>query len=202
MKDQLMKINGTPVYWDGQVIQYHGEMTSCADGSPRCYGPDGCSPAPLDYLGNAGYPGNWWGVVTDKNGHPVVQTKGDPIKHPYPSLYISCTAYKFAEYPATDCRAWVDAEKVLFSVIPSSVRMAVEPKFLGCRATITDQKNHKTVECVCAEIGPGSHLGEASMAVCAAFGLNPDPKKGGSCDKKRWLYRFYPGHPAPGWELI
>ena len=198
-----MKINGAPVYWDGEVISYHGEMTSCSDGSPRCYGPSGCSPEPLDYLGNAGSPETgWWGIVVDSRGNPVVQKEGHPEKWPYPSLYVSCTAYGFNQYPAEDVRHWVDAEKVLFSVIPSSVRMAVSPKFLGCRATITDQKYHKTIEAVCAEIGPSHHLGEASMAVCAAFGLNPDPKCGGSCDRKRWLYKFWPGHPAPEWELM
>jgi hypothetical protein len=201
-KNVLLKISGHPVYWDGTVIEYTGEMTCCADGSPRCYGPK--SPPALDYLGNAGSPETgWWGVVVDNDGDPIVQQKGDLEKHPYPGLYVSCTAYGFYDkYKQDDCRCWVDAETVKYSVIPSSVRMAVEPKFLGCRATITDNKQHKTLECVCCEIGPSHHLGEASMAACEFFGLNPDPKKGGSSDKKRFRYRFWPGHPSPGWELI
>lgn len=201
-KEVLLKISGVPVYWiNDTYIEYTGEMTSCADGSPRCYGPSGCSPAALDYLGNAGYPGCWWGVVTGSNGEPIIQQKGNPPKHPYPSLYVSCTAYGFPDYSEQDCRHWVDAEKVHFSVIPSSVRMAVPPKFLGCRATILDKKTDKELECVCAEIGPSTHMGETSMNVCKYFGLNPDPKAGGSSDKKRWLYRFYPGDPAVGWKL-
>ena len=202
-KKVLLKISGVPVYWiDEHMIEYTGEMTSCADGSPRAYGPSGCKPPPLDYAGNAGYPGNWWGVSTDKNGNPYVQQKGNKAKHPYPSLWVSCTAYGFHEYPEDDCRCWVDAEHVMFSVIPSSVRMAVPPKFLGCRATILDKKTDQLLECVCAEIGPSTHMGEASIAACKYFGLNPDPKSGGSSDKKRWLYRFYPGDPAVGWKLI
>ena len=196
-----MKISGQPVFWDGKVIEYTGEMTCCADGHPKAYGPSGCSPAPLDYLGNSGSEEEgWWGVVT-KNGVPIVQQPGNPDKHPFPSLYISCTAYGHSEYPADDCRHWVNPETVLYSVIPGSVRTAVPPKFLGCRATITDKKNGKEIECVCAEIGP-PHLGEASMLVCKIFGLNPDPKSGGSSDKKRWLYRFWPGVAANGWKLI
>jgi hypothetical protein len=202
-KDVLLKISGVSVYWDGNVISYVGEMTCCADGSPRCYGPSGCSPAPLDYLGNAGCPeSGWWGVVTDSDGDPVVQQKGNPEGHPYPGLYVSCTAYGFYEYPETDCRCWVDAEKIHYSVIPSSVRMAVSPKFMGCRAQIKDKKTGKVLECVCAEIGPSTHMGEASMLVCKYFGLSPDPKAGGSCDKKRWEYKFWPGDPADGWKLI
>jgi hypothetical protein len=201
-REVLLKISGHPVYWDGKVIELTGEMTSCADGSPRAYGPDGCHPPPLDYLGNAGYEGNWWGITTDKYGNPYVQQPGHSDMHPYPSLYVSCTAYYHQEYQEYDCRRWVDAEHVQFSVIPSSVRSAVGPKFLGCRATITDKKNGKTLECVCAEIGPSTHMGEASMAVCAHFGLKADPKAGGSSDAKRWLYRFFPGESADGWLLI
>ena len=199
----LLKIGGVPVYWDGEMIHYTGEMTSCADGSPRAYGPAGCHPPPLDYLDNAGYPGNWWGVTTDKYGNPYIQqTSSNDQMHPYPSLYISCTAYYHHAYPEYDCRRWVDPEKVMFSVIPSNVRGAVGPKFLGCRATITDVKAKETVECVCAEIGPSNHLGEASMLVCMHFGLDPNPKHGGSSDKKRFLYRFWPGVSAEGWQLI
>jgi hypothetical protein len=43
---------------------------------------------------------------------------------------------------------------------------------------------------------------KALVAAAEYFGLNPSPKSGGSSDKKRWLYRFWPGKPAPGWELI
>jgi hypothetical protein len=203
-KKVLLKISGIPVYWiDETYIEYTGEMTSCADGSPRCYGPNGCSPAPLDYLGNAGSPETgWWGISCNSSGVPYVQKAGNKPKWPYPSLYVSCTAYGFPEYPEDDCRRWVNAETVAFSVIPSSVRMAVEPQFLGCRATILDKKNDKELECVCAEIGPSTHMGEASMKACQYFGLNPDPKAGGSSDKKRWIYRFWPGDPAVGWKLI
>ena len=203
-KEILMKISGVPVYWiDDEYIQFEGEMTSCADGSPRCYGPSGCSPEPLDYLGNAGSPETgWWGLACNSSGVPYVQEPGNVKKHPHPSLYVSCTAYGFYEYPHDDCRCWVDAEKINFSVIPSSVRMAVEPKFLGCRATVFDKKTQKQLDCVCAEIGPSTHLGEVSMKTCAGFGLNPDPKTGGSSDRKRFIYRFWPGEPAPGWDLL
>jgi hypothetical protein len=201
MSEVLMKINGVPVYWDGEMISYTGEMTCCADGAPNCYGPK--SPPALDYLGNAGSPETgWWGVITDPDGEPIVQGYKDKEAHPYPGLYISCTAYGHYEYPQDDCRCWVDARKVKFSVIPSSVRMAVEPKFLGCQAQIVDNHTGKELNCVCAEIGPSTHMGEASMAVCKYFDLSPDPKDGGSSDKKRWVYRFWPGKAFKNWKLI
>ena len=141
-------------------------------------------------------------MITDGQDNPIVQQPGNAKKHPYPSLYVSCTAYWHQEYPEEDCRAWVDAEKINYSVIPSSVRMAVEPKFLGCLATIEDLKHHKTLECVCAEVGPSTHMGEASMKAAHHFGLNADPKVGGSSDRKRFHYRFWPGRPASGWKLL
>ena len=64
-----------------------------------------------------------------------------------------------------------------------------------------DKKTDKELELVCTEIGTSTHMGEASMNACKYFGLNPDPKAGGSSDKKRWLYRFWPGDPAVGWKL-
>jgi len=51
-------------------------MDITAAGSPRAYGPPGVDA--LDYLGNAGQPGNWLGLVTDNgqpSGTPVIQTK-------------------------------------------------------------------------------------------------------------------------------
>lgn len=75
----LMKIGSIPIYWDESEskIWYTSEFTIDADGCPRAYGPEGCSPEPLDYLANAGYDGNWWGIVTDSYGDPYVQEKGN-----------------------------------------------------------------------------------------------------------------------------
>ena len=197
-KEILLKISGVPVYWDGSVIEYTGEATVCADGAPDAYGPNNSG---MDWTENAGYPGNWWGVVTDKYGNPIVQQEGYD-GHPCPGLYVSCTCYGFPEYPEWDCRHWVDANTVDYSVIPSSVRQAVPPKFMGCRAEVLDNKTGKLLDCVCAEVGPSSHLGELSISACEYFGLDPSPKSGGSSDKKRFVYKFYPGEPAPGWKLI
>jgi hypothetical protein len=50
-------------------------------GGVPVYAPRGFTPSPLDFLANAGEPGNWFGVVTDTNrpdGRPVKQKDGDP----------------------------------------------------------------------------------------------------------------------------
>jgi len=47
------------------------------EGAPKAYHPRG-SPPGLDLLANAGRPGDWFGVVTDRHGSPVVQKARDP----------------------------------------------------------------------------------------------------------------------------
>ena len=42
----------------------------------------------LDDVRNSGGPGNWYGLVTDDNGNPVVQAEGDP----FPGFYVSRTS--------------------------------------------------------------------------------------------------------------
>jgi hypothetical protein len=202
VSEVLLKIGGVPVYQDGDgSVHWVGEMTIDADGSPRAYGPEGCSPKPLDYLANAGYPGNWWGIVTDGYGEPYEQELGDPARWPWPGLYLSTTAYVVPNYGKYDARHYVDSEHVAFMVVPGNVRMSVPPKFMGCRAQITDLASGKVLDCVCADVGPSNHLGEASMAAAKFFGLDPNPKSGGSSDRERWQYRCWPGVEAKGYVL-
>jgi hypothetical protein len=200
----LMKIGGVPVHWNAEEgkIWYTGEFTIDADGCPRAYGPEGCKPQPLDYLGNAGYPGNWWGIVTDGDGEPFVQGKGDEEKWPYPGLYVSTTAYLNKGFDKYDCRRYVNSEKVAFAVIPGSVRTAVEPKFMGCACRVTDKKSQVVMSGVaCCDVGPSNHLGEGSMWLAEQFGLSPSPKSGGSSDKKRFLWEFWPGSESADYPL-
>jgi hypothetical protein len=195
-KQLLMKVGGQPVYWNPEEskIWYTGEFTIDCDGHPQAYGPSGCKPAALDYLGNAGYEGNWWGIACNSSGEPYIQQKGDKDKHPFPGLYVSTTAYIWPDYGSNDCRRYVHSGEVAFAVIPSNVRMAVPPKFLGCAVRVTDKKTKQAISGVaCCDIGPTSHLGEGSMRLAEQFGLDPDPKCGGSNDKNRFLWEFWPG---------
>lgn len=203
MSEVLIDVGGDPVYVAHQEhLWWTGEFTVDGDGSPRCYGPSGCSPDPLDYLGNAGHDGNWWGIATDSgesDGNPVKQSKsrGDP----YPGLYVSTTAYVYGGYSHTDPRRYVDSEKVPFIVIPGPVRKACQGICKGCLAVMIDKHQDIRLRCVVADIGPSDHLGEASIACAKHFGINPDPKKGGSSDHTRWEYHCFPGIAAPGFEL-
>ena len=199
MSEILLEVRGIPVFLDSQEhLVWEGEFTVDADGHPRCYGPKGTKP--LDYLGNAGSPGRWWGVATDNgrmDGEPIVQSRKDPA----PDYYVSMTAYVNDGFYYSDPRRYLHSGEVMFMVIPGNVRKAVQGVCKGCRGKVTDKQTGVSLYCVVGDIGPTNHLGEGSMALAQAFGLDPDPKKGGSSDAGRFVYECWPGVAMEGFEL-
>jgi hypothetical protein len=193
MKTILATINGKPVVQseDGSVT-FYGEACVDADGSPRAYGPYGQG---LDYLDNAGHSGNWWAIVTDSEGFPVLQGVNDPA----PGYYVSTTSLQRREFKTTDPRRYIDSEQVAFIVVPGPVARAARGIVLGCRAEVHDMTTGKTVAAVVADLGPASHLGELSIAAARSLGLNPDPKTGGA--NSTFRYTFWPNNAADGCQL-
>ena len=150
----------------------------------------------LDYLANAGGPGNWYGIVTHPNGAPVIQGADDPC----PGAYVSATSYMHKGRSRTDPRAYVDSASVIYIVLPSHWRKEAEGIVLGCKATVLDTKTGKETDAVVADFGPRAKLGEASIACANFFGVPSSPKNGGT-DSKRFIYTFFPGVAAEGFEL-
>ncbi len=186
---------------DGSYTSELAGMMIDADGangqsSAPVYAPVGYKPDPLDYLANAGGPGNWYGVVTNSNGSPVIQKDGDPA----PGAYVSATSYQHKDCDRTDPRAYVDAHAVIFIVLPSHWRMQAKGVVLGCRAEVHDTKTGKVVPAAVIDFGPKNSIGEASMACAREFGVDESPKHGGT-EAKRFAYKFWPDQAAPGFEL-
>jgi hypothetical protein len=174
-------------------------MAIDGDGSPRVYGPKGIKPDPLDYLENAGGPGNWFGVVTDTgkpNGKPVVQNQFDPC----PGFYVSPTSYKHPKFDRKNPLAYVNSEAVIYIVLPSHWRKEAQGVVLGCKAEVRDVKTGKNSLAVVADFGPKAKCGEASIACAQFFGVPSSPKNGGT-DEKRFRYTFFPGVAGAGFEL-
>lgn len=192
-----MRVRGDSVilHLDGRV-QFSGGMTIDADGGRRTYAPRGSGLQPLDYLGNAGGPGNWYGILTDSHEKPVVQGPDDPA----PGYYISATSYQRHEFQVHDPRRYLDPEHEPFFVVPGELRMRVAPVVLGCVGSILDEKTGRELACVVGDLGPATHLGEASIFVAEYFGVDPSPKWGGT-KEERFVYTFWPGISAPGYEL-
>lgn len=184
----LLRIRGADIRWEPEAgrISFGGGMTIDADGAYRAYHRDNARA--LDFLANAGRPGNWWGIATDKGGKPVIQGPNDPA----PGYYVSPTAYMHRGYPKTSPLAYLDSETVRFVVIPGPLKKMVPPKFLGCHARVT--YNGKTVDAVVGDIGPATHLGEGSIALAQALGIPSNPKTGGV--DAGVFYEIWPGRPA------
>lgn len=188
--------DGSYTFMAGMAIDGDGAN---GQSSPPVYAPPGYRPAPLDYLANAGSPGNWYGVVTDTgeaDGEPVIQGPSDPA----PGAYVSATSYEHDGYDRSDPRRYVDSNAVIYFVLPGHWRMEAKGIVLGCYGTVTDSVTGQTQEAAVLDFGPRSKIGEASIACARAFGVPSSPKNGGT-DEQRFIYTFHPGRAAAGYEL-
>lgn len=166
-------------------VTFTAGATIDADGSPRAYHP--LDRPGLDYLANAGSPGNWWGIAT-RAGKPFVQTAGDPA----PGYYVSTTSLQRPGFKPSDPRRYIDSEITPFIVIPNQLRRMVKGVVLGCLAEVVFKG--KRVSCVVADTGPSNHLGEVSIAAARAVGINHNAKRGGV--ERGVQYIIWPGEPA------
>ena len=140
-----------------------------ADGAFTAYHPDGYPG--LDYLENAGHFGRWWALATNQFGVPYVQGPSDPA----PGFYISTTSLVDSTKAVNDPRRYVDSETVNY--ITMTHALSTYGVRVGDCAAVSYGDTLAGV--IVADIGP--HLGEGSIALAKALGINPDPKRGG-CD--------------------
>jgi len=176
-------------------MQIDGDGSNGQTGGIPVYAPPAYTPAPLDYLENAGGPGNWYGVVTDTgaaNGKPVKQGNSGPA----PGAFVSATSYRWPTLSRIDPLAYVDAAGVPYIVPPSHWRKLAVGVVLGCKATVKDITTGKVLNAAgVMDFGPRTKLGEASIACAKFFGIPSSPKDGGT-SQKRFIYTFFPGVPA------
>lgn len=152
-------------------ILFKAKLAIDADGSPQAYGPNNTG---LDYTANAGSPGNWWGVVTDNNGNPVIQGSGDP----FPGMYVSTTSLVNSAYSSTNPLRYVNSETVPFFVLPSAVTAYGISK--GDIGFVYNTVTGKGCYAIYADAGPSGKLGEGSIYLATKIGVNPNPRNGGT----------------------
>jgi hypothetical protein len=172
-------------------------------GGDPCYAPSSYTGKTLDVIGNAGGPGNWFGVVTDtghENGTPIVQKQSDPC----PGAFVSATSLHLRDnsgnsLPRSSPFKYVDSATVPFMVVPPMITAGVDGIVMGCRAIVTNKKNGKSVEAVVADGGPSNHLGEISVACAKAIGVptgTTHPANGGGANSPDIHYQLFPGVAA------
>jgi hypothetical protein len=177
---------------DTSIFFYRAGMMVDADGSPHAYHQDNTKG--LDFLGNAGVPGDWWALVTDtgeSDGKPIVQGARDPA----PGFYISMTSLEDSSKKPTDPYRYVDAEVIPYFVLPSDRNFGAE---LGDFGIVVNPSNQKVCGCVFADIGPADEIGEGSISLAKALGINANPKNGGVADGLAYI--VFPGTKS-GWPL-
>lgn len=163
---------------------FEAGMTIDADGAPDAYHPDDIG---QDYLANAGYPGNWWALVTDtgaSDGTPVVQGPADPN----PGYYISMTALEDTTKALTDTHRYVNSNEVPFFVLPFDQRGGAR---LGDLGLVVNRANGQRSYAIFADLGPSGHIGEGSIALAEALGIDSDPRHGGTGGGV--IYLVFPG---------
>jgi Fungal chitosanase of glycosyl hydrolase group 75 len=177
---------------DPSAFFYQAGMMIDADGGYHAYHPDNRSG--LDYLGNAGKPGNWWALVTDNgkpSGNALIQTASDPA----PGFYISTTSLEAEKIPKSDPRRYVDAETVNFFVLPGKLNLGAK---LGDFGVVIRPDRSDYDYAIYADVGPVAKIGEGSIALAASLGIPSSPKTGGI--GHGIIYIVFPGSEK-GWPL-
>jgi hypothetical protein len=182
-------IGGTTVKDVGGAVVYRSELALDIDGAPRAYHPNGHG---LDDNANAQFEGRWLGVVTDAAGKPVPQGPRDPA----PGYYISTTSLQDMTRPKTDPRRYVDSSTIPYIVIPGG---HIGRCSLGDYAAVFNEQNGKLVFAIAADAGPKRHVGEGSVALAAALGLNSDARAGFATESKIITTVVFPGSADGHW---
>lgn len=167
-------IQGFKVYKHNpsSAIMFRAKLAIDADGSPRAYGPNNSG---LDYTANAGSPGNWWGVVTNNSGNPVIQGSGSP----YPGMYVSTTSLINTAYAATSPFRYVNSEAIPFFVLPTAVKTLGNIQ-LGDIGYVYNTVTGLGCYAIFADGGPAGKLGEASIYLANQIGVNSNARTGGT----------------------
>jgi len=157
-----------------KALFFAAGMAIDADGAPRAYHPRG-SPPGLDFLANAGSPGNFFGIVTDSHGNPVVQSAHDPA----PGFFVSPTSLQDPGKRVQDVRRYVDSTTIPYIALPALVRDKGGIR-LGDFATVRNRRNGRVSHAIFADGGPRGKIGEGSIALAKALKIPASPKHGGT----------------------
>jgi hypothetical protein len=168
-------LQGFNVYIDSVsgATMYRAKEYVDADGSPRAYGPNNSG---LDWTANAGFTGNWWGVVADASGqNPILQTASDP----FPGMYVSTTSLVNSNYGISNPLRYVNSETVPFIAMPTNV-LASGNIHVGDVAYVYNTTTGQHCFAIYADAGNTTSIGEGSIYLAMQDGVDPDVRTGGT----------------------
>ena len=160
-----------PVQKIGSAVLFHAGMTVDADGAPNAYAPHNKG---LDFIANARNGGRLVGVATRPDGTPVIQRTGR-----FKGYYVSTTSLRSAAGSVSASGTYVNAAKIPYIVLPPEF-MEQFGVALGDLAVVINRKNGKSSPAIFADVGPHGKLGEGSIGLARALGLDDSPRRGGT----------------------
>jgi hypothetical protein len=169
--DVQFETRAFPAQRIGDAVLFHAGMYIDADGAPNAYGPHNRG---LDFTANAVRGGRFLSVALHPDGRPVIQRSGR-----FKGYYVSTTSLHNAAGSAASPSTYVDARKIPYIVLPPEF-MKQFGAALGDLAVVTNQRNGKSSFAIFADVGPHGKIGEGSVALARALGLNGDPRYGGT----------------------
>ena len=189
---------------DSSAFFYKSKLSIDADGSPTAYHPPPHTDRGLDYLANAGKPGDWYGIVTDDSGEPIIQADG-----PHKGFYVSPTTLADHKKRASDPARYVDSSSVPYISLPKhphpkEPRHPAEP---GDFAAVYYPRTKKIAYAIFAETGPKKAIGEGSIQLADDLGIyksgeSRDARKGKGIDSAKIIYVVFPGSKhSPPWPV-
>jgi len=175
------------------ALFYKAGLAIDADGAFRAYNAN--DRLGLDSLSHAGHEGDWWALVTENektSGRPVLQLNSDPA----PGFYVSTTALYDPDNPnPRDPRRYVDAATIPYVVLhPKALNFAR----LGDFATVVNLQNGMISAAIVADVSaPNLPVGEGSIALAQALGIDADPRTGGKDGDVAYLIYPHSGNRRP-----
>jgi hypothetical protein len=186
----VLTLQGNPANF-----RFTAGMAIDADGAPNAYHPEDIEAA-LDYLRNAGKPGNWWALVTDNDkptGNPIIQGSRDL----FPGYYISTTTLEDKTRARTDPSRYLNPLTVPYFVLPQKLAKEFGAEVGDFGVVIKrgkDRSEDKRVFAIYGDVGPPGILGEGSIALAKALGVPANPKTGGTSEEIDYIdYIVFPG---------
>lgn len=183
---QIDLVAQVPIYsvaGDPRSFIFKAGFAIDADGSPNCYGPNDSG---LDWTANGGaVGGEWWGGPVDGSGMPCIQKIYDPS----PGMYVSATALANPAYNEISPYRYLDSEVIPFFVLPGNHGNGAKTGDVGL---IYNTETGDNCYAVYGDVGPSSKIGEGSIRLAEALGIDANPKEGG-LESKSIVYVVFPG---------